>query len=318
MKAFRRGVLVIVCSAAFSLPAAAADIILDGEAACHAIGGVWRYSASCEVARLVIPTGTRLVVASGVGFSVGDLVNDGVLETRSHFTPTGTLTNRGTLVTSGITVNSGPLYNFGTWVNHGWLHPHNAVFNERIFVNDGLFETCSGQFVNRGFMRNLNDIANWGGLIINIGLAVNEGVLYNPEGSYTIENHGAIDNLGTLENWGQVVGYCGSALYGAGTLLGNPVEAEPCEPELAVGVLGNVVLALHPAGVLSKDQTILLSSLLYKAGKRLEQGNEDAAVEQLEAFVAEVGRAVAAGVPEVFGRSLIARAANAIDLIVNP
>jgi hypothetical protein len=99
MKLLRCGVLVLTCSAAIPLPARAADIVIDGEAACLSIRGAWGYS-SCTVDRLIVPAGTRMVIASGVGFYPASLINDGVLETNGRFDP-GPFTNRGTLKTTG-------------------------------------------------------------------------------------------------------------------------------------------------------------------------------------------------------------------------
>jgi len=139
MTLLRCGVLVLASSMLLPSPARAADIVIDGEAACLSIRGEWGYS-SCTVDRLVVPAGTRLVVADSVAFYPRELINDGELETNGRFDP-GPFTNRGTLITNGITVNWGLLVNRGTWVNHGWLHPHNAVINEWSFENDGFFET---------------------------------------------------------------------------------------------------------------------------------------------------------------------------------
>lgn len=324
MTAFRFGALALACVSYSPLPARAADIVVNTEAACASIRGTsYDGGGSCRVERLVVPAGTRVVVPYGVGFYPNSLINDGVLETNGRFDP-GPFTNRGTLITSGITVNWGFLVNKGTWLNRGWLHPHHAVINEWNFENVGLFETCSGQFVNRGFMHNRSYIDNWGGWIANDGLAVNDGSIYNPDASfYHITNSGALENNVTIENGsphspGTLENRCGGAIYGPGALLGGPVEDEPCRAADAVNVLVNVVFALQPAGVLAKDDALLISGLLQKAAKRLAEGNEAEGAALLTAFDVEVGRLVSDGLSAVIGRSLVARADRALALIANP
>ena len=143
MTTLRFGALALACVLALPLPALAADIVINSEAACTSIRGEWTPygdGGSCHVDRLVIPAGTRIIVPSSVAFYPDSLINDGVLETNGRFDP-GPFTNRGTLITNGTTVNWGFLINKGTWVNHGWLHPHNSVLNEWNFENDGFFET---------------------------------------------------------------------------------------------------------------------------------------------------------------------------------
>jgi hypothetical protein len=167
-------------------------------------------------------------------------------------------------------------------------------------------------------MRNRTDIENWGWQIVNEGLAVNDGRIYNPDGWYTLDNFGALDNAGVIENEGVALGRCGSAWYGSGSFTGHPIEYEPCAPASAVGVLVNVVQALHPAGVLSKNDALRLSSLLQKAGKRLVEGAAAEAVALLREFDADVDRLLSNGLVDVIGRSLIARADRALALIGHP
>jgi hypothetical protein len=80
-------------------------------------------------------------------------------------------------------------------------------------------------------------------------------------------------------------------------------------------VLVNVVFALQPAGVLSKDDALLLSELLQKAAKRLAAGDEAGGTSLLTEFDVEVGRLLSGGLAGVIGRSLIARADRAIALV---
>jgi hypothetical protein len=318
MKTMRLRVYVFSCVFALPLPAKAADVLLDGEAACYSLRGEWQYGGSCTLGRLVVPAGTRLVTGSSVTLTTGVVINDGTIETNGTFRPNGTLINRGTLVTNGMTVNAAPLYNRGTWFNHGWLHPHSLVVNEWNFEQNGYFETCTGWFVNRGYMRNSSALENWGGLVVNEGLAVNDGYVYNPSDGYRLENGGALENNGTIVNEGVALGKCGGAWYGSGDYSGNPIEFEPCLAADAVDVLANVVLGLNPAGVLSRDDTLLLSSLLFKAGKRLEEEQSSEAAILLDRFRAEVLRLMSEGLAPVIGRSLVARADRALELVVQP
>jgi hypothetical protein len=70
MMMFRCAVLIVFCAVARPGLAAAADIVLDGEAACVAIGGAWA-AAACKVERLKVPAGTRLFTIRGVAFVCG-------------------------------------------------------------------------------------------------------------------------------------------------------------------------------------------------------------------------------------------------------
>lgn len=172
-------------------------------------------------------------------------------------------------------------------------------------------------------MHNRSYIDNWGARIANDGLAVNDGHIFNPDDAYyQIINSGAIENNVTIENGapaspGTLTNRCGGAIYGPGALLGGPVEYEPCRPADAVNVLVNVVYALQPAGVLPKDDALLISGILQKAAKRLVEGNEAEGAALLTLFDFEVGRLMSGGLAEVIGRSLIARADRALALIAN-
>ncbi|MGE3886221.1 MAG: hypothetical protein AB7H81_07310 [Vicinamibacterales bacterium] len=170
-------------------------------------------------------------------------------------------------------------------------------------------------------MHNRSYIDNWGAWIANDGLAVNDGHIYNPDDLYYhIVNSGALENNVSIENGavespGTLLNKCGGAIYGPGTLLGGPVEYEACRPADAVNVLVNVVFALQPAGVLSKDDALMLSGLLQKAAKRLAEGNEAEGAALLTTFNMEVDRLMSEGLPDVIGRSLIARADRALALV---
>ena len=287
-------------------PAHAAEIVVDGQDACLAIGGDWASGETCVVHRLVVPQGTTLVIAAGVGLaSDGPIRNYGVLDTRGWFRPDGPTLNRGTLITRGITVNGDELTNEGTFLNYGWLHPHSRIASYGVFENEGYFETCTGQFENYGYMRNGNAIENWGGLIVNHAIAVNDGYIYNPSDWYEIANYGGFENNGEVINHGVLPVGCGGAWYGTGTFSGNPVEYEPCDPALAIEQLNADIFELGPQqeDFLTKAQVVSLTSKTARAGKR---PGESAAL--VEAFVEEVGELVADGVlPRHIGASLIGR-----------
>ena len=173
-------------------------------------------------------------------------------------------------------------------------------------------------------LHNRSYIDNWGAWIVNDGLAVNDGHIYNPDSTYyQIINSGALENNVTIENGapgdpGTLRNKCGGAIYGPGTVLGGSIDYEPCRAADAVNVLVNVVFALQPAGVLSKDDALLLSGLLQKAAKRLVEGNEAEGILLLNTFRTEVGRLMSGGLIGVVGRSLVARAERALALIANP
>jgi len=62
----------------------------------------------------------------------------------------------------------------------------------------------------------------------------------------------------------------------------------------------------------------VLSGLLQKTAKRLGQGLEAEGIVLLDAFSLEVERLMAEGLADVVGRSLIARANRARELIADP
>jgi hypothetical protein len=321
MTTLRCGVLVLLCSAAFPWTAHAADIILDGEAACVSIGGAWN-GGTCTVDslivtvdRLVVPAGTRLY-ASSVGLAAGEVIIDGVLEVwGGSFQVTRSLLNRGELITYSSVAISGPMLNRGTWLN-GWeFSTQNTVVNEWDFQNRGQFS--AGMFINRG------GVSNYTGWIF--GLAVNEGLISNS--GYLVIS--AVDNLGgiadydgTTFNNGTARSRCGSAWYFQGHgpgfpggPVGNPIEFDPCQPADALAAIGQSVLVFGQRGIYSKDDTIVFLRLLYRALKRLEAGLEAEAVTLLRTFSAEVYARI--GYYPI-GGSLILRAARAVELITNP
>jgi hypothetical protein len=313
----RCAVLILLCSAANPWPASAADIVLDGEAACLSIGGVWS-GAACAVDRLIVPADTRLFTVMGISLSTGELVIDGVLQIEGDFEPTRTLLNRGTLITRSFIVSRAQLLNQGTWLNQGSFYSDSTVVNEWIFDNRGIFETRAGMFINRGYTVIVSGAHIWnsGGLMVNEGNVYNYGYLHNPAGSI-LDNAGVIVTYdATLFNYGRALGRCGSAYYFQYPwyLVGNAVEFEPCSGADAVGALANDVLALGNRRVLSKDDTILLSGLLFKSSKRLQTGDEVQGVELLQMFIAEVPRRTAFPIDNL----LLARAHAALALVASP
>jgi hypothetical protein len=316
----RRFVLVLLCSAVLPWTAHAADIILDGEAPCLSIGGVWTGS-TCTVDRLVVPAGTSLTVMEEVTLSTGDLLVDGYLELRGGFEATRSITNRGTVENYSYIFLTAPMRNRGAWWNGGGLYASNTVVNEWRFGNAGDFTIGPGVFVNWGYAENIgltfDTIA--GGSIINEGHLENNGQMENRPGS-------VIDNAGSLRiydavmfNNGRLLGRCGSAfeidLPPFGGLVGNPIEFEPCQPSGAVAALGRSVLAFGQRGMHAKGDTIVLFRLLAKAFKQLEAGRTAEAVAILRAFNAAVSARLSYS--PVAG-SLILRSNSAIQLITNP
>lgn len=274
------------------VPLHAADIIVDGEAGCLAIGGSWEGTARCSLARILVPAGTRLVFLEGIAVSVsGGVLIDGTLETHGWFEPNGTLTNRGTLVTLGTTVNAGPIYNDAHWSNYGLLHPHADVVNRGDFDQDFILETCSGAFYNEGFMHNDGYVDNWSGLIFNTGIWLNHGNMFNPDDDYYLfVNSGAFENDGQFENGGRIEGTCGSVWFGTGTLEGNSVIEEPCAPVTVAEHLTAVVFEFgKPGAGLTKDETIALTRSLARAQKRMDAGNYPAAEVALGEFLVVAG-----------------------------
>jgi len=298
---------VALLLAAAASPAIAEDLILDGEASCLAIGGVWDAVETCHVNDFTIAAGTTLVVMPGV-----TIISEGSLVIA------GPLINHGTFVANGIIGTSAVIRNTGTFRNYGWLHPESPIENEGVFENEGLLDVCIGVVRNHAYMHNTGGIDNWG-RIENDGLIVNDGYIYNPDlGFVGITNFGAIENNHFVDNEGVVLCACGAAWYGSGSLTGNPVEYEPCDPGETIRRLVESVMDLGPTGKdrLSKGQIIGLVKVLGRAGKRLSMDHPDQARENLEVFVDEVGCLVAEGEMAVWiGQMLVARADRIIELL---
>ena len=302
-------------------PAAAAVIVLDGEAACVSIGGAWT-AGICTVDRLVVPGGTGLTVMEEVTLSTGDLLIDGYLELRGGFEATRSITNRGTVDNYSYIILTAPMLNRGMWWNISGLQATNTVVNEGGFENLGDVTIGPGVFVNWGHTGNaglhFDTIA--GGSIINEGHLENNGQMENRPGS-------VIDNAGSLRiydavmfNNGRLLGRCGSAWEleqptPVDPIVGNPIEFEPCQPSEAVAALGRSVLAFGQRGMHSKKDTKVLFRLLAKAFKRLEAGRTAEAVAFLHTFNTEVYTRISYS--PVAG-SLILRSNSAVQLITNP
>jgi len=301
-----KSVFGILLLAAAVSPAGAADMILDGEPGCLAIGGIWG-GGTCHVTDFTIAAGTNLIVMPGVR-----LTSDG------YFTANGPIHNYGTFEPGGIIVNNAIILNWGTLINRGWLHPHSAIENEGIFENRGLLDICMGVVRNHAYMHNMDIIENWY-MIENEGLLVNDGYIHNPDlGFVGITNFGAIENNETVDNEGVVLCACGAAWYGSGFLSGNPIEYESCDPGEAIRRLQESVMDLGPTGKdrLSKEEIIGLVKVLGRGGKRLAMGHPDLALENLEVFVGEVGRIVAeGGLAAWIGQMLVARGDRIIEQV---
>lgn len=319
MTSLRSGLLALALSVVVPWPAHAADVLLDGEVPCLSLGGSWS-GGTCTVDRLVVPAGMRLYAVS-VGLSAGKVIVDGTLEIRGgSFRVTRLLLNRGSLSTYSFVVITGPMKNQGTWANGSQFFSEHTVVNEWNFFNTGTFE--SAMFVNTGGAFNYTGwIRNAGGSLVNKGYLLNAGYLDNPPGAI-IENTGAIENDdGTFFNAGTALSLCGSAWHFQplgpfpGTPVGNPVEFQPCAPADAVGVLGNYVLTLGRKRVLSETDTMVLARLLFGTWILLKWDREDAAVEMLSRFNAEVAGRVGGSGWYGLGYSLILRANRAVELI---
>ena len=319
MTTLRCGILALVCSVALPLPAHAADILLNGEAPCLAIGGTWS-GGSCTVDHLVVPADTRLF-ATLINLSAGKVIVDGTLQILGgSFRVTGPLVNRGLLTTYSFVVITGPMWNRGTWENRSLFLSENTVVNEWNFYNLGTFE--SAMFINKGGVFNYTGwIRNSGGSMVNRGYLLNAGYLDNPMGA-VLENRGAIENYdGTFFNAGTALGMCGSAWHFQalgpfpGAPVGNPVEFQRCSPTHAVDRLGKYVLKLGRQGVLNKADTMVLADLLSQARVLLKSGSEAEAVALLNMFNAEVRGRVGGGGWYGLGYSLILRANRALELI---
>jgi hypothetical protein len=318
MKLVRLWLLVILSCGATVTPAGAEDLLVDGPDGCAAINGEWQIASySCLVHSLVVGSEDTLIVAVGTGLrSDGPIFNYGRMDVRGTFRLNAAFSNRGTLETSGLTVNQAPITNSGTYINYGWLHTEGGLENYGFFENRGLFETCMGALVNHAYMHNVNDIANWGGLIVNNGITVNDGSLYNPDGSYYVVNNGAFENRRTVENWGTVTSTCGSAFYGAGSVLGNPVAHEPCNPAQAVQLLTSRLFELGVQGRLSKAEVKRLTGYTGKATKALIAASPGSALVELHTLIGDVQALLdAQRLPEYIAHALIGWAEAIVELI---
>jgi len=316
MMKFRCAGLSVFCAAANPWLVAAADVVLDGEAACISIGGAWS-GATCTVDRLTVPADTRLFTIEGVTLSTGDLVIDGHLEIGGGFEATRTLHNRGTLITRSFIVNQAQMLNRGVWLNQGVFLSDQTVVNEGYFLNSLFFEARTGQFINRMYAVTFSaEILNSGGLMVNEGYVQNYGYLTNPAGS-TLDNAGVILTYdATLFNNGVAIGRCGSAYYVEfpGAFVGNPVQLEPCTDSDAVGALAEYVFDLGKRRLMAKRDAIELRKVLKASSKRLKKGDQAEGLELLQAFIAAVPRRTGFPVSNV----LLARGFRAIELVTSP
>ena len=183
MTMFRCVLVVLFCTAIAVRPAAAADIILDGEAACASLGGWWSSEGdACAVKHLTVPADMRLLIPVGITLATADLVIDGYLEIRGGFEPGGELLNRGTLVTRAFIINQARIVNRGSWLNEAPFLSDDTVENDWYFENRGLFQVRLGAFIN--VMLTAIDpggqIWNSGGRMVNEGYVSNAGYLFNP------------------------------------------------------------------------------------------------------------------------------------------
>jgi hypothetical protein len=314
---FRCAILFAFCTAANPWLAAAADIVLTGEAACHSIGGAWS-GVACAVERLTVPADTRLFTVPGVALSTGDAIIDGLLQIEGEFEATRTLHNRGTLITRSFIVNRAQVLNQGSWLNQGTFLSDETVVNEWYFDNRGLFQTRAADFINRMYtvIAPGGQIWNAGGLLVNEGLVSNSGYLNNPAGS-TLDNAGVIvTSDATVFNFGRAIGRCGSAYYVrfTGIFVGNPVELEPCTDSDAVAGLAEYVFDLGKRRLIAKSDAIEWRNMLKKSSKRLAKGDQAEGLELLRAFVAEVPTRTGFPVSNV----LLARGLRALELVIAP
>ena len=319
MKTLRCGVLVLLCSAALPWTAHAADILLDGEAPCLAIGGAWT-SGTCTVDRLVVPAGTRLIAVQDVTLSTGDLLINGALEIFGGFEATRSVENRGTLHTYSYFVITAPMINRGMWDAYAGVWANNTFVNEWEFQNRSDFQIGSGVFMNWGFTINAPGSWFYGGFI-NQGVFYNTGSVFTSHGN-PLDNFGAYWQYdGATFNDGTTIGRCGSVFdlseFPYGLFEGNPIEFEPCQPSTVVAALGQSVFGLGQIGVLSKHDSQALSLLLSKAFQRLELGREAEAVAILHKFNAKVS-ARRYSYNSYVGGLLINQSNIAVQLITNP
>ncbi len=319
MTMFRSALVVLFCSAIAVRPAAAADIILDGEAACASLGGWWSSEGdACAVKHLTVPADMRLLIPVGVTLATGDLVIDGYLEIRGGFEPTGELLNRGTFVTRAFIVSQAQVLNRGSWLNEATFLSDQTVENDWYFENRGTFQVRSGAFIN--VMLTAIDpggqIWNSGGRMVNEGYVTNAGYLYNPPGA-TIDNAGVITTYdATFFNYGRTLGQCGSASYVRfpGILVGNPIELAPCTAADAVGALADYVFKLAKERLLDKHDGVDWRNLLKKSAKRLEKGEQAEGLALLQAFIRDVPAKTGPPVREV----LLARGYRALEIVTTP
>jgi hypothetical protein len=319
MMKFRCAVLSLFCAAANPWPAVAADIVLDGEAACVSIGGTWS-GAACTVDRLTVPADIQLFTIRGVALLTGDLVIDGLLQIEGDFEATRTLHNRGTLITASFIVNQAQMLNQGYWLNQGEFLSDETVVNEGYFETQGVFQARTGEFINRMYtvIFSGGNFLNSGGLMVNEGYVANNGFFNNPAGS-TLDNAGVILTYdATFINFGRALGRCGSANYfpppPPPSFFGNPFELEPCTDAVAVGALADYVFDLGKRRLLDKHDAIELRNILKKSSKRLEKGDQAEGLALLQAFIAEVPRRTGFPVSDV----LLARGFRALELVTSP
>jgi hypothetical protein len=242
-------ILVLLCSAANPWAAAAADIFLDGEAACLSIGGAWS-AATCTVDRLIVPADTRLFTVREVGLTTGELVIDGLLQIDGGFEATRMLLNRGTLITRSLVVSQAKMWNRGTWLNQGAFYSDNSVVNDWILDNRGIVQTRSGVFANRGYA-----VIGPGAQIWSSGAG--------PMRQRLPRRHVRI----ARREPGRVRAVC-RRRCGRRTVKLRP--------------------RIGPQGVLSKDDAILFSQLLIEAGTRLRMGDTASGDELMRMFIADV------------------------------
>ena len=296
--------------------AAAAVIVLDGEAACVSIGGAWS-GATCTVDRLTVPADTQLFTIRGVALSTGDLVIDGLLQIEGDVEATRTVHNRGSLYTAGSF-----MVNQATVLNQGYWWDFTGFVSDGTVVNEGYFEAHSYSFQARTFINRMytvifdGEILNSGGLMVNEGYVGNDAFLNNAAGS-TLDNAGVILTYdGSMLNLGRALGRCGSAYYvlWPGAFWGNPIELEPCTDAVAVGALADYVFDLGKRRLLDKHDAIELRNMLKKSSKRLEKGDQAEGLALLQAFIAEVPKRTDFPVRDV----LLARGFRVIELVTTP
>jgi len=298
--------------------AAAAVIVLDGEAACVSIGGAWT-AGTCTVDRLVVPAGTYLITPLSpvrVTLSTGEVLIDGGLEIEGSFEVTRSIVNRGTLINAGsFIVNQAQMLNQGYWWDYLGFVSDGTVVNEGYFHNQGSFQART--FINRMYTVFVEgEILNSGGLMVNEGYVGNDAFLNNAAGS-TLDNAGVILTYdGSMLNLGRALGRCGSAYYvlWPGAFWGNPIELEPCTDAVAVGALADYVFDLGKRRLLDKHDAIELRNMLKKSSKRLEKGDQAEGLALLQAFIAEVPKRTDFPVRDV----LLARGFRVIELVTTP